>query len=106
MAFSNCYRNDIYYLHQFKKNRYRTNHRLLQMLGVSNVHLDKICKLAQKHGFSGKCTEFGNGRYVYIWYTYANLIFILMNELKTRGFACYADKFVLYRSENWLNMTY
>jgi len=64
----------------------RKNHRLLQMLDLSNVYLDKICKLAQKHGLSGKYTEFGNGRYVYIWYTFENLIFVLMNELKTRGF--------------------
>jgi len=36
------------------------------MLDVS-YHLNEIYAIAQKHGLSGKYTDFGNGRYAYIW---------------------------------------
>jgi len=64
------------------------NHRLLQMLGVSNIQLDEICAMAQKHGLSGKYTDFDDGKYVYIWYPYTNVIdiTIFIYELKLHGF--------------------
>jgi len=62
----------------------RKNHRLLRMLNVSNIHLDKICKLAQKHGLSGKYTDLG--RYAYIWCTNKIDIAIFINKLKKHDF--------------------
>jgi len=43
MAFSNCHRNNIYYLHQLS--RYCTNHRLLQISQTLNK------SQTEKHSF-------------------------------------------------------
>jgi len=67
----------------------RVSQILLQMLDVSYNHLDEICAMAQKHKLSGKYTDFGNGRYAYIWCpSCINIIHItsFINELNTRGF--------------------
>jgi len=65
------------------------NQSLLQMLDVSYNHLAEIWAIAQKHGLSGKYTDFDNGRYAYIWcpaYINIEIIVSFMTELKTLGF--------------------
>jgi len=57
------------------------------MLDVSH-HLNEIYAMAQKHGLSGKYTDFGNGRYAYIWRPLNKNITILsyIFELNMHGY--------------------
>jgi len=65
----------------------RINQELLLTLN-EYYHLNQICVMAKKYGLSGKYTDFGNGRYAYIWYPLNKNIDIAsyMYDLNTHGF--------------------
>lgn len=66
----------------------RDSQKLLQSSNLSHSHLNSICSIAQKHGYSGRYTDINNGRYAYIFCLDASSekIASLTDELKTHGF--------------------